>query len=122
MLRTNTREVRNAVRNYVLQNTRGWESEPKNFEEAAGLIRRAWNDYKYPALRYKTLQEAFKEFATGLPLGTFDYYATGDTVKLVGDMLKETDQERSKYSDSEACDLLTSLIFREVNKVSPIEF
>ena len=124
MLRTNSKKVREAVRAYVTKTTSICGIDPETFGEAAAIIGGAWDGYKYPALshRFATVQDAFMDWASGLPLDTFDYIATGDTVKLVGDMLEETEEERSKYSDSQACDLLTYLIFREVGKVHPIEF
>ena len=124
MLKTNSKKVREAVRAYVTKTTNGWSKDPETFEEAAAIIAKTWDGYKYQELRhqFKTLQDAFMDWASGLPLDTFDYIARGDAVKLVGDMLEETEEERSKYSDSEACDLLTCLIFREVGKVCPIGF
>lgn len=124
MLKTNSKKVCEAVRTYVLKNTNGWDEDPKTFEEAAAIIKKAWDEYKYPSMsgERKTLQEHFHEFACGLPNNVFDYIATGDTVKLVGDMLEQTETERSKYSDSEACRLLSFLIFREVDKAVGINF
>lgn len=125
MLKTNSKKVREAVRAYVLQNTNGWDEDPKTFEEAAAIIKKAWDEYKYPDLRFQfkhSLVDAFKDWAHGLPNDVFDYIVEGDTVKLVGDMLEQTEAERSKYSDSQACELLTYLIFREVDKVCPINF
>ena len=66
--------------------------------------------------------EAFKDFASCLPNNVFDYIAEGDTVKLVGDMLEQTEAERAKYTDSQACDLLTYMIYSEVSKVAAISF
>ena len=111
MLRTNSKKAREAVRDYVTRNTYG----AATFDEAAALIRDAWRRYERFGARRPQSQEAFREFASCLPLDTFDYIARGDTVQLVGDMLEETEAERSRYSDSQACDLLTYLIFREIS-------
>jgi len=125
MLRTNSKKAREAVRAYVVKNANGWEKDPETFEEAAAIIKRAWDGYKYQGMRQEfknNIVEAFKDFAACLPNNAFDYIAEGDTVKLVGDMLEETEAERAKYSDSQACDLLTYLILREVSKVTEINF
>ena len=125
MLRTNSKKVREAVRAYIVKNTNGWEKDPETFEEAAAIIKRAWDGYKYQGMRQEfknNIVEAFKDFASCLPNNAFDYIAEGDTLKLVGDMLEQTEQERAKYSDGEACDLLTSLICREISKAVEISF
>lgn len=125
MLKTNCKKVREAVRAYVVKNTNGWEKDPETFEEAAAIIKRAWDGYKYQGMRQEfknNIIEAFKDFAACLPNNAFDYIAEGDTVKLVGDMLEQTEAERARYSDSEACDLLTSLICREISKAVEIDF
>lgn len=119
MLRTNSRKVREKVRDYIAKNTTGWEADPKTFEEAADIIAMEWRRYVYPAMRRdgRSIQEHFADFAAGLPNSLFDYYAYGDTVKTVGDMLEQTESERSRYTDSQACDLLTYLIFREIGNL-----
>ena len=125
MLKTNCKRVREAVRAYVVKNTNGWEKDPDTFEEAAAIIKRAWDGYKYRGMRQEfknNIVEAFKDFASCLPNNVFDYIAEGDTVKLVGDMLEQTEQERAEYTDSQACDLLTYLIYSEVSKVTAINF
>ena len=126
MLKTNSRKAREAVRAYVAEKTRGRDgAEAKTFEEAAAVIAGEWDAYKYPGLDRQSghsLAEAFRHFAAGLPNDLFDYLAAGDTVELVGDMLEQTEAERSKYSDSQACDLLTRLILREVSKAAEIRF
>lgn len=126
MLKTYSKKVSEAVRAYIAKNTNGYDDEEINtFEEAAAVIAKTWNEYKYPGMaahKKYNLVEAFKDFAGGLPNDLFDYIAVGDTVKLVGDMLEQTEQERAEYTDSQACDLLTYLIYSEVSKVAAINF
>ena len=126
MLRTNSKKAREAVRAYVAEKTRGQDgAEVEGFEEAAAVIAGEWDAYKYPGLDRQfghSLTEAFRHFAEGLPNDLFDYLAAGDTVELVGDMLEQTEAERSKYSNMQACDLLTLLIYREVSKAAEIRF
>ena len=126
MLKTNSKKVSEAVRAYIAKNTNGYDDEKINtFEEAAAVIAKTWSEYKYPGMaahKKHNLAEAFKDFASGLPNDLFDYIAVGDTVKLVGDMLEQTEAERAKYTDSQACDLLTYLIYREISKAVEIGF
>lgn len=65
-----------------------------------------------------TKQELFKEWAQGLALGgLFDYYYYNrDAVEILGDILEETEEERERFTDEEACDMLTYLIYREIEK------
>ena len=126
MLRTNSKKAREAVRAYIAEKTRGQDgAEVKGFKEAAEVIAKEWDAYKYQGLsrQFKySIADAFEHWAGGLPNDLFDYIAAGDAVKLVGDILEQTEAERSKYSDSQACDLLTYLIFREISKAAEIRF
>ena len=74
------------------------------------------NDNLYNAGRI-TDQELFAEWASGLAMGgMFDFWYYGDTVNLLGEMLEETETEKARYTDTAACEMLTSLIYREIVK------
>lgn len=63
-----------------------------------------------------TKQELFTEWASGLPLGIFDYYDNMSAVEIVGDILEETEEEKAKYTEEQASALLTYMIFRNAYK------
>lgn len=127
MLKTNSKKVREAVRLFVTRNTEGWERDPETFEQACDIVRAAWDGYKYPRLcrQFATLQDAFVDWARGLPLHLFDYFdfpVYGEMVDRVGDVLEQTEAERSKYTNDDAAVLWTKLIFAEVSKLCPLTF
>lgn len=72
-------------------------------------------------LQYKAGQvselELFERWAQGLPSAfNFDYYLGGQAVDDLGDILEETEEEKNRYSDQQAKELLTYLIYREIRK------
>ena len=125
MLRTYSKKVSERVRELIANRTEDGNGEVKDFRKAVAIIAQEWGNFKNPntaAYYDNDICKAFKSFANGLPNNLFDYIVRGDTVKLVGDMLEQTEQERAKYSDSEACDLLTYMIYSEISKVAAISF
>lgn len=59
----------------------------------------------------------FRDWAQGLALGNlFCYYYNRSAVDDLGAILEETEAEKSRYSEEEAEELLTRLIFREMQK------
>ena len=57
----------------------------------------------------------FQDWAQGLAMGGlfcywFNRYAKDD----LGEILEETETEKAKYTEEEACELLTYLIYREI--------
>lgn len=62
----------------------------------------------------------FKGWAQGLPsLGTFNYVLPNidDAQDILANILEETEEEKEKYTYEQACERLTSLIYREIKKV-----
>lgn len=76
-------------------------------------------DHLYKAGRISE-QDLFDEWAQGLAMnGIFDYYIYRDDtnpVKILGDILEETEEERAKFAEEDAARTLTYLIYREVKK------
>ena len=65
-----------------------------------------------------SLQELFADWASGLP-GILDtcYYYNRSALKDVQNILEQSDAEAARFTESQAEELLTSLIFREIKKV-----
>lgn len=63
-----------------------------------------------------SFQEMFINWCAGLPslLDTALYYCHCSAVELVGNILEQTKEERSKYSEAEAERLMSYLIYKEV--------
>ena len=64
---------------------------------------------------YKTEFQAFEHWAQGLSLEMFTYYLH-TAVNLLGDLLEESSEERAKFTQEQAEQLLTKLIYRELTE------
>ena len=121
MLMTNSKEAKENVRRYVLDNTDTTDydlPEPSTFSEAAHLI---WDtfqvEYHYSMYRYPTIADAFESWCSGLPsiLDTC-YYYNRSAVEDLGNILEETPEEKAQYTEQDAEKMLTYLIYREIFK------
>ena len=119
MLRSNSKAVIEKIRQYIVDGIDpdyfGLSEEP-DFPTACKLILKACEDEK----RYNRSRsgfETFKDWAQGLPtaLNTCYYYNVS-AVNLLADWLEETESEKAKYSESEAEEMITRLIYRELTK------
>ena len=91
-------------------------SEAPDFPEACKLILTACENEKQYS-RSRSGFETFRDWAQGLP-SAFNtcYYYNVSAVDLLADWLEETEAEKSKYSESEAEEMITRLIYRELTK------
>ena len=121
MLRTNSKKAVENIRAYIINGFNGVNYEietPDTFEEVAKIIYFIFIDeYRYGYNRRRNEQEVFKEWCSGLPsiLDTC-YFYNRSAVKDLGDILEETEEERNKYTEAEAEEMLTRLIYREIRK------
>lgn len=59
----------------------------------------------------------FRDWASGLPMDSlFLYYYNISAIYLHGNILEETEEERSRFTEEQAEERLTMLIYREVKK------
>ncbi len=136
MLKTNSKEIKNRImaiiredRDYIIANYSGCEVvkkfEPLNvqLENDNSLCACIWEIFKaekyysneYMKARSFSFFKVFEDWASGLALGgLFDYYYNVSAVEILGNILEQTEEERKKYTESEAEKLLTKLIYREV--------
>ena len=121
MLRTNTKEARVKIQNYIINNfcpENYTANPPQEFGEIAKFILQTFRSEKYNLKEdfryYKTEQAAFADWCAGLP-SVLDccYFYTRSAVDDLAEILEETDQEKAKYTETEAENLLTFLIYRE---------
>lgn len=136
-MKTNCKKAIENIRKYVVDNTtldsdcidekyaQSIELLNKNdgkidkFSVAAHLIMATFYDeYHLSFPRFKTRQDAFECWCSGLPsvLDTC-YYYNRSAVDDLGNILEQSEQERNKYTEQEAEKMLTRLIYREISKV-----
>lgn len=119
MLRSNSKAVVEKIHKYIVDGINpdyfGLAEEP-DFPEACKLILQACEDEKFYN-RIRSGLDTFRDWAKGLPsaLNTCYYYNI-NAVDLLADWLEETEAEKSKYSESEAEEIITRLIYRELTK------
>ena len=126
MLRTNSKAAKENVRVYIIKYAldalEGYDVDPNTIDEMMFAIMQIFRDEKKHDLtrsRFINEYEIFKDWAQGLAMGgLFCYYYNREAVTDLGDILEETESERNKYSERDAEELLTKLIYREVVKGS----
>ena len=123
MLTTNSKVVRERVRSYILENSEDivevMDYEGVPHEHGDDILKYIWVDYmrrEGDFSRGVSYQDGFAQWGSGLPYNIFDYYYNVEAVKLVGDILDETEEERSRFSESDAEKMMSYLIFREVSR------
>lgn len=124
MLKTNSKKARGNLQRYILENTDVSNyydlKQPGTFKDAAKIIIDTFHaeyynkpeDFKYWRNNEKA---AFKSWTSGLP-SILDccYWYNRPAVDDLGNILGQTMEERNKYDENDACQLLTDLIYREL--------
>lgn len=119
MLRSNSKTVIERIRSYIIEAVNheyfNLEADP-DFNTACKLVLTACeNEKRYS--RSRSGFETFKDWAQGLP-SAFNtmYYYNVSAVDMLGAWLEESESEKSKYNESEAEEMITRLIYRELTK------
>ena len=107
MLRTNNKEVRRAVRQYI-------------FDKVEKTPIETWDSFKEETKHDKSgrpEQEIFSSWLMGLPSSfAIDYY-NADITKILKEWLHETDTEADRYDTTKQLHLFTYLIYVELKKL-----
>ena len=134
MLKTNSKKARENIRAYIIEcsNCTGYdpathEETPLAFGSFDGYAAHIWDEFKQEqmtgnARAYNlhingTWQNCFADWLRGLPgvIDSGDWLLGYDAAKnVVARLLEESDEERDKYANDKAVDLLHSLIYREI--------
>ena len=129
MLKTNSKKAKENLQQYIINNftPEGYtETPPEKWHDIATFIINTFRSEKYRLIediKYYHGSEiaAFVDWCAGLPsvLNTC-YFYNRSAVDDLGDILEETQEERSKHSETDAEQCLTRLIYKvlimEVNK------
>ena len=114
-MRTNTKEIKDRIKNYLLANVDDEnENEFTSFEALAKYI-------KSELLRIysNTYQATFKEYMQGLPnaAATTMFYSHYYNYNVIlGGILGESEAEYNKFTPEKAVDLGVWLFYRELSK------
>ncbi len=131
MLKTNSKKVIEKVRKYCVDSWNDYaedEGLPESFEVASMEILKKFINEKLCFEKEKrfiflnkfyqsNLLNAFEDWCSGLP-NSLDtcYYYNRSAVDQLGEWLEESDEEKSRFSESEAEKKITYLLFRELTK------
>lgn len=125
MLRTNSKKARENLRHYIMEhfdpsNYLEEDEVPTTFEGVAAVILETFADEKRYSTQYMYRygmgdRKVFIDWCQGLPsiLDTC-YYYNRSAVDDLGAILEETEEEKSKYTEAQAEERLTHLIFAEL--------
>ena len=121
MLRTNTKKVAENVKIYIIQNFEPYNEEEleefESFEDYALYIYKTFynEEIKYNKNYRGNLYDHFKWWCQGLP-SVLDccYYYNRSAKDDVASILEEDEEEKNRYTEAEAEELLTRLIFKTI--------
>lgn len=125
MLKTNSKKAAENIRAYIVNNftpENYTDNLLQEFPQVAAFILDTFRREKYNSpedFRYYFHYEpsAFRDWCAGLPsvLDTC-YYYNRSAVDDLGAILEETEQEKARYTEQQAEQFLTDLIYKELLK------
>lgn len=123
MLKSNSKQARENITSYIVDNftpENYTDNAPTEYKEIAAFILDTFRAEKYNSpedFRYYHGNEyaAFADWCAGLPsvLDTC-YYYNRSAVDDLAAILEETDAEKQRFTEPEAENRLTALIYREI--------
>lgn len=118
MLKTNSKQARQNVQNYIITNASDYIAECYDLPTEGKAIFASIAEIYRTEYRKPMTQANFTEWAQGLPCGgLFDYYLHS-AVDDLGEILEETEEERNRYTEQQAERTLSYLIYREIERNS----
>jgi hypothetical protein len=125
MLKANSKKAQENIRQYIVDNfdaTNYTDAPPVEWQEFAAFILETFKAEKYSMMedyRYYNNNEcaAFTDWCAGLPsvLDTC-YYYNRSAVDDLAAILEETPAEAERFTEDQAEELLTALIYRELKR------
>ena len=122
MLRSNTRKAADNIRAYILNNYNptNYDNAPEadDFRTVAAFILETFMEEKGRRERGNT-QALFVDWCAGLP-SIIDtcYYYNRSAVNDLGEILEETEAERARFTEPQAEEMLSRLIYRELTRAA----
>lgn len=122
MLKSNSKQAIENIRVYVINNfdpcVYDFEGNEEDFKTVAQFIYECFvNEKVKHDKRRMTEKELFFDWCQGLPsiLDTC-YYYNRSAVNDLAVILEETETEKARYTEAQAEEMLTHLIYREIKK------
>lgn len=122
MLKTNSKQARENIRNYIIKNfdASGYtETPPEKWEDIARFILETFESEKYYSLEFIRAHkmrylDVFIDWCAGLPSVLKTKYYLNSAVDILGAILEETESEKARYTEMAAEKMLSSLIYMEL--------
>ncbi len=129
MLRTNSKKAKANLHNYIIETA---DFQAYSYDKYSYLYDPfyenvdTWSMWKecvkdtfyHEKVLYDTRHlpryELFKEWLQGLPLALGDYYYNQSAIEILGNILEETEEERNHFTEEQAKEKLTYLLYREL--------
>lgn len=128
-IRTNSKKAVENIRRYILDDSEYIKEYAEFYGKTLStddeVIAYAWeifkNEKRHDIERNYSNPNfgIFEDWARGLPLGgLFCYYYNRSAVDDLGAILEESEQEKAKYTEQQAEEHLTRLIYREMERAA----
>jgi len=122
MLKTNSKKALENIRAYILENADSSNYDGRAFSDWKAAARFVWACFmeeKSGDNRRMPESDLFEEWASGLP-SSFDfcYWYNRPALDDLGAILEETEEEKARFSESDAERLLTKLIYNQIRKAA----
>ena len=118
MLKTNSKQAKANIREYIRDNAAEYIAECYELPTEGKAIFASIAEIYRAEYRKPMTQAYFTEWAQGLPCGSLFNFYLHSAIDDLGDILQETEEERSRYTEYQAEKLLSCLIYREVERNS----
>ena len=129
MLRSNSKKAAENISNYIMADIdylqeraeyRGFTLDAEDKNAVLAFVYTIFLEEKrgeFNRYRNVNIYNIFRDWASGLALGNlFCYYYNRSAVDDLAGILEETPEEKERYTESDAEEMLTRLIFREVTR------
>ena len=131
MLKTNSKKVKETIKTYIIDQFKIWcddnikydddlkNADLNNYEIACNKIVEKFYKEGVKGIKYSrsaTLQDKFYDWCSGMIYIINTDYFLGTAVDLLGEWLEETEEEKARYTESQAQKLITNLLYREITK------
>ena len=125
MIKSNSLQARKGIREYIRENycPDGYDEyeETESLKKIAENILNCFYDEKVKLdTRRMIFEDLFLEWMAGLPtILHADYFLTS-AKDVLGEILDETEEERDRFTETQAEEMLTRLIWGELLRLAPV--